>query len=137
MFMPKHFMPQELLPQSWIDAHGDNAMLVMDDRILKTLDNLSMFFKLPIIVNDYCRGGILSYRGYRPTSYTACSDSSQHRFGRAVDFDVKGKSAEQVRQIILKNRYKFPFITRMESDVSWVHIDCANTGKSEMVLFNK
>ncbi len=52
---------------------------------------------------------------------------SQHRFGRAVDFDVKGISAETVRNDIRKGY--FSEITCIEADVNWVHIDVRNANR--------
>ena len=52
-------------------------------------------------------------------------DLSQHRFGRAVDFDVIGFDAEEIRQHIIKNfhEYKIYGLTAIELNTPWVHID--------------
>ena len=48
---------------------------------------------------------------------------SAHLLGRAFDFDVKGMTAEQVRDWIENNAHLFPFKIRLEDGVSWVHMD--------------
>jgi len=48
---------------------------------------------------------------------------SAHLFGKAVDFDVKGMNAKEVRDWIIQNQHLFPFKIRLEDKVSWVHLD--------------
>ena len=134
MYLPRHFKPTEYLPQSWIDQYDGMAPLAMDERILISIDSLRDFFGVPITINNYSKG--LSYRGLRTPICPQYKPNSQHSFGRAIDFDVQGMDAENVRQTILKNQSKFPLISRMEIGTEWVHIDCANTGSSLITMVN-
>ena len=86
-------------------------------------------------VNNWHEGGPFSQRGFRDDPATG-STFSQHRFGRALDFDVVGMAADEVRSWILNHVKELPFITRMERDVNWVHIDCAAEDiKGGIILF--
>jgi len=60
-----------------------------------------------------------------------------HRLGKAVDFDVKGMSAEQVRGVIRMNQVELMRLglTRIESGVNWVHIDLKETGLNHIYEF--
>ena len=54
-----------------------------------------------------------------------------------MDLNVKGMTAQEVYEEILKNKSKFPLISRIENiknTPTWVHIDVANT--DEFKIFN-
>jgi len=67
-------------------------------------------------------------KNYRPLS--------QHTYGRAVDIVSNKMPAQEMREHILKNRDKYPYITRMENNVTWLHIDIKDTQQEEIILFN-
>ena len=48
---------------------------------------------------------------------------SAHCLGKAGDFDVTGMKAEEVRKKIKENANLLPCPIRMESGVSWLHMD--------------
>lgn len=131
MYKPKHFKLVELVSKSDYDSLGEKCWELLDERALITLDALREDLGRPITINTWKSGGQFNWRGYRSRAYYK-SDSayitsrSQHKFGRAFDFDVKGMSAEDVRQYIYKNKSKFPYISFIETEVNWVHIDTRN-----------
>ena len=132
MYKPKHFKVQELVSPDIFNQRGSKAIELLDPRLLETLDKLREELGRPITINNWLWGGNFKQRGLRDRSFyksdKAYVDSlSQHKYGRAVDFDVKGMSAPEVRKFIYKNREKFPFITFVETDINWVHIDCRNS----------
>jgi len=96
----------------------------MDERILITLDEVRKYYGIPVTVNNWYSGGKFNSRGWREPNDKDGATLSQHKFGRAVDFDVYQIPAEEVRNDIRKG--KFPLITCIERDVSWVHIDVRN-----------
>ena len=136
MYASKHFQDCEFLPKSWMDTYGPAAMLAMDERILISIDAIREYFAVPVIVNNWAKGGAFSFRGLRTPGCLQYKPDSQHSFGRAIDFDVQGLSAEYVRGIILKEQARWPLITRMEIGTAWVHVDCANTGSAKIVMVN-
>ncbi|MDZ7766921.1 MAG: hypothetical protein U5K00_21315 [Melioribacteraceae bacterium] len=91
----------------------------------------------PVRVNNWYWNGPLKSRGYRDPFTDVGAKLSQHKFGRAIDFDVTGWFAEDVRTRIFDFKHKFPFINRIERDTSWVHIDShPDFKKHRIYLFN-
>jgi len=143
MYKCKHFRLEELVSKIVFEKYGERAWSFFDPNLLKTLDDIREHFKKPIDINNWKWGGNFHQRGLRAN----CDDIvkkktlnnqlyiSEHILGRAFDFDVRGYEAEEVRREILKNNDKFPYIRRIEDNVSWVHIDGKPTGKYDIYLF--
>jgi len=131
---PKYFTIKEFVPKAIYEKFGENSYILMDDRILQSTEQLRILTGKPVICNNWHNGGKLEYRGFRPANYK-CAEFSQHKFGRADDLTVVGMEAEEVRQFILKNQDKFPYIRAMEDKVPWVHIDCRHTLQNGIFLF--
>ena len=136
----KYFKIQELVSKKVYDKHGEQAWMFIDTKLIKVLDLLREHFNRPITVNNWLWGGTLEQRGLRTNLDELVKDKtekgtlyiSQHILGKAVDFNVKDLSSEEVYKEILKNKNKFYLISRIEninSTPNWVHIDCANTDK--------
>ena len=126
-YKPKHFDTRELVTPHAYQRLGDGALLLMDDRILIALDTIRNLFERSITVNNWHYGGGFTQRGWRDDAEVG-SKFSQHRFGRAVDFDVKGMTAQEARDAIIEMwplSSKLQHITRIEDGVNWCHIDCA------------
>lgn len=124
-YEPRHFLPQELVPPSIYAALKDRSLLVMDYRILKTIDAIREFFDSPVWINTWVykkRGR--KYSGFRPRLSHVGAKYSQHRYGRACDMLIDGVSAKQAREAILEAQNHFPYITVMEDRVDWLHVDC-------------
>lgn len=134
--MLRHFVIKEFVPPEVWDAEGENAIARLDPLILITAEQVREFFGAPVTINDWSLGGSLRYRGFRPASCMMGAVRSMHREGKAIDFDVKGHTADYVRKTILKNQNAFPHIRRMGRNVGWVHVDIKDTGKDEIILFN-
>lgn len=135
-YTPKHFRPPELLPPSLYEASGASALIVMDARILFDLDRIREYYGRPLTVNNWHLGGPFSQRGFRNANNTGAK-LSQHRFGRAIDFDINGIPAEQFRTDVKAGKLAsvLTYVTRIEIDTSWVHIDCASVPGTEIVFF--
>jgi hypothetical protein len=129
-YEPKHFKPQEFLPPTIY------SLMVMDPRILWTLDSLRDYFKKPISINNWFEKGPFSQRGFRNDPNTG-APLSQHRFGRACDFDIKGTSAEEFRSLAKSGalNHELTYITRIEENTTWCHIDCAAIPGTEILFF--
>jgi len=131
-YIPKYFKIEELVDPVMLKRFGSYNLFknALDSRILFEIDNIRTFFNKPITINNWNIGGEFSLRGLRPFDCKEGGLLSAHKFGKALDFDVKGLTAEEVRQAIIKNSSKFINISRMEDNVSWVHIDCVNINKT-------
>lgn len=133
--MLRHFIIKEFVPPEIYQENGDQSIALLDHNLLHTIDDLREFFDSPITINNWHINGKFRYRGFRPSTYQYGAVNSPHKEGIALDFDVKGLTAEEGRQLIIKNHKLFPFIKRMEAGVNWIHIDGRETGKNEIVLF--
>ena len=138
----KYFKIQELVSKKVYDRYGENAWMFIDTKLIKVLDLLREHFNKPITVNNWLWGGNLQQRGLRANKDELVANKkdyyiSQHCLGKAVDFNVKGLSAQEVYDEILRNIEKFYLISRIENikdTPTWVHIDVANVDKFK--IFN-
>ena len=138
----KYFKIQELVSEQVYKKYGEKSWMFIDEKLIKTLDLLREHFNKPIIVNNWLWGGELHQRGLRANKDEMVANKkdyyiSQHCLGKAVDFNVKGMTAQEVYEEIIKNKDKFYLISRIENikyTPTWVHIDVANTEK--FVIFN-
>jgi len=121
MYKPKYFQWYEFMPSKEYEPYW---LILMDERILITADEIREYYGVPVTINNWYWGGNLKNRGFREMNTAIGAKLSQHKFGRAFDFDVKNVPAEQVRNDIRKG--KFPLITCIEKGVNWVHADVRN-----------
>ncbi|MGN0091277.1 MAG: hypothetical protein ACI36Z_10055 [Alloprevotella sp.] len=138
-----YFGIKELVCPHVYDAWGENAWKFLDDRLLDTLLVIREKIDKPIVVNNWAKGGNYSQRGLRCNVCQLVREKSEqkkvyvtaHLQGKAVDFSVNGMTAEEVRRWIVKNQILLPYPVRLESDVTWVHLDVRNDGAHNKVLF--
>lgn len=138
----KYFKIQELVSEAVYKKYGDKSWEFIDTRLIKVLDLLREHFNRPITVNNWLWGGNLQQRGLRANKDELVANKkdyyiSQHCLGKAVDFNIKGLSAQEVYEEILKNKEKFYLISRIENikdTPTWTHIDVANV--DEFKIFN-
>jgi uncharacterized protein YcbK (DUF882 family) len=134
MYKCKHFSIKELVPKDIYELRVESACWeLFDSGLLRVIDRLRDNLKRPITVNTWHVGGKFSQRGYRNAKVGA--SKSMHIYGKALDFDVKGMSANAVRKHITDNYHLYPEIRRMETDINWVHIDTKETGVSKLITF--
>ena len=124
-YISKHFKIQELVPIAVYKARGEKAWELLDDRALRTLDELrSVFGK--IVVNNWYWGGPRQWSGLRTEASPFGSQYSQHRFGRAFDCIFYETEVSFVRQFILDNPHSFREIRSVELETCWLHFDVRN-----------
>ena len=129
-YRPRHFDLKELVdPVTW-NVLGENAWWLLDPRLLWTLYRIRERYNRPMTVNSWKwqQEKPFTLRGFRPSSAALGGFHSQHRYGRAADFDVKGMSADEIRHDIVSHPDDpdFQYITCLETDISWVHLDVRN-----------
>jgi hypothetical protein len=143
IYEPIYFELHELVCQHVFNKYGETAWSFLDPRLLKTLDVIRERIGKVITVNTWKKGGQFDERGFRCIQCELVQNAidekrlyvSPHMTGQAVDFDVQGLVAEEVRQWLISNKAILPFGIRMEKGVSWVHLD-VREGKEKVVLFN-
>jgi len=134
-YIPKHFELQELVCPHVFKKYGDQCLQFLDPRLLKTLDIIREGIGKPIYINNWNIEGKDSQSGFRCIQCAlvkkAIKDNtlyvSAHMEGQAVDFDIPGMTAEQVRAWIIAHQEILPYPVRLEADVSWVHLDVRET----------
>ena len=128
----KYFKIQEFVDKATYDKWGENAWSFYDDKLLETILVLRRdILKVPLVCNDWCFGGKNSQRGLRTNLSELVRSKtnsgvlylSQHCFAKAVDFVSSKMTAEEMRKKIRANQSKLPYPIRMESGVTWLHID--------------
>lgn len=132
----RHFQVVELVSRDLYGKMKENAIEVISPLALAALDNLADYFGVKVIVNNWHAGGPFQHRGARTIAEEQAINPghghSRHVFGLpdrplsdAFDFDVIGRTAQQVRQRIIadKDNPLLCTITRLEDKVLWVHMD--------------
>lgn len=132
----KYFNIEELVSPKVHKKHGERAWKFLSPRLLHTLLIIREGIGKPITINNWHKGGSFKQRGLRSNlGYIFLSKFkkgvlylSGHVLGIAVDFDVKGLSANDVRDWIDLNADKLPYKVRLENKlkgkyISWIHID--------------
>ena len=128
--MPKltYLQLHELVPKSILDKRGAQALECMDFRILHMVDLLRGNLKKEgfdngFVVNNWKSGGGKTQSGLRVPGQQEYSNTSQHSFGRAMDFTTK-TPIKAIHKHILQNLDKYPNIRFIEIDITWFHGDC-------------
>lgn len=133
-YKPTKFKIEELVSKDILAKYGEARLwYVFDPNLLYTIDRLSIRYG-GLRCNNWADGGQFSLRGLRPEDTATGAALSMHKFGKATDLDsLKGIKPEELRQDILKNPNcdDFKFITCIESDVNWLHIDTRNYDKEK------
>ena len=139
IYRPRHFAPHELVDPVCFSKFGADAVAFFRPELLISLDMLRQILGKPFTVNNWKDGGPFKWRGLRTQGCAQGAEYSMHRFGMAIDFDVKGMAAEEVRVWLRAKWADYPDlgngITRIENGVNWVHVDCRPTNSYTLVEF--
>lgn len=128
----KYFKIQEFVDKATYDKWGENAWTFLDEKLLETILVLRRdILKVPLVCNDWSFGGKNQQRGLRTNISELVKSKtnantlylSQHIQGRAADLVSSKMTAENMRKLIRANQSKLPYPIRMESGVSWLHVD--------------
>lgn len=139
MKISDHFDLREFVDKKTYLRSGGGILKTMDKRLVPIMEKIrSLCGDRPITINNWHLGGKFQYRGYRPSDCPVGAVRSMHKFFKAVDFDVEGMTAEQVRGVIRLNKTELMKLglTRIERGVNWVHIDTKDTGSDDLIEFN-
>jgi len=144
----KYFKIQEFVSPKVYNKYGQSAWKFIDPRLLHTMLIIRMLIDKPITINNWHTGGSLKQRGLRSNlgyifmKYFKRGKLylSGHVLGKAVDFDVKGMSAESVRKWLKGIEKELPYKIRLEHKmkgklISWVHLDMIWEAKNKKIYF--
>ena len=130
-----YFSIKELVCKHTYMKFGERAWQFLDTELLHTLLVIRKAINKPMYVNNWDMGASFSQRGLRCNICQLVKDKTKansvyltsHGNGAGVDFDVKGMTAEEVRNWIAKNEVLLPYPIRLELGVTWVHLDIYDT----------
>ena len=134
----KYFDKEEVLSKHACESGGGYELLHTD--LQKLVVWIREKLGRPMYANNWKSGGQFSQRGYRTNDDPVCkaqkfAPGSAHFKGKALDFDVKGMTAEQVRKWLFDNQEEAPVRFRVEKGVNWVHVDVMPHKASDKVYF--
>jgi len=120
---------------------GVQAWSLIDPRLQSVMVWVRREIDRPVIINNLEMR--LTQRGVRCNMCSLVKASkvdgrvylSPHIFGAAMDFNVLGLTADEVRQWIFEHRDGLPYPVRLERDVTWVHLDVLNQGDEKIIWF--
>ena len=141
--LKNYFSISELVDEIVFAKHGERAWRFFDTDLLKCLLIVREGLNKPITINTWVWGGRFSQRGLRHNLSPMVKSKSRlylsaHMLGKAVDFDVKGMSATQVRTWIKSNPELFACKIRLEEnlrgkEINWVHLDTIHEEKNPKI----
>lgn len=142
MSIQEHFTIREFVCDHVYDKLGVSAWRLFDPRLLIVMSFIRKKLNRRIIINSRSQG--FTQRGIRCNQCNLVRSRtlhdqvylSPHILGAAVDFDVEGMLAEEVRQWIEKNKRQLPYPIRIERNVNWVHLDVAVISDEMVTYFN-
>jgi hypothetical protein len=127
-YRPKYFALNEVVHPGAIQALGERAWTLMDERILRGADWLRELFG-PCTINGKFGGKGFTESGLRDPFTTTGAKFSQHKFGRALDLKFHKVTCKEVYEYIIRNpgQARENGITTVEDIAftgTWLHIDC-------------
>lgn len=145
-----YFCIEEFVSKRVYTKYGESAWKFICPRLLHTVLIIREKLDKPMTINNWKWGGKFSQRGLRSNLgyifYSMFKKRrmylSAHVMGKAIDFDVKGMTATEVRQWLNGIHKELPYKIRLEhlmkgKPISWVHLDMYWESKNNKIrLFN-
>lgn len=138
ILVSRYFCLDEFVPKDIYEHNSEfQVKLLIDWRLYQIADQLRLRFG-PLTINNWYTGGDRQWSGFRTVTSPYFKQFSQHSYGRAMDLVSSKYTGEEMRDEIRKhyNVYKFLGVTRVEKDVSWLHVDLGYTGLDTLVEVN-
>jgi len=126
----KHFRVEEFVPESLYKVRGEKCWELIDDRLVKTADQLKEKFpEGSMTINNWVWDGNRMWSGLRTAESRWYSPTSQHSFGRAFDAVFSDYDEAEVRRYVIEHPEEFPYVRGVEdfAGMGWVHVDVRNT----------
>lgn len=133
MKVSNNFIIQEFVPPSIYNEWFEKSIWFIRPVVISFAQFIRDRYGKSVTINNWHAQGKFAERGFRmPTSSTG-GKLSQHRFGNAIDFNVAGMTADEVRADILAHESEFMAagLTTIEDGAyapTWVHADFRTTG---------
>lgn len=141
----KNIVTKELVCPHIYAKYGDKSIKFFRHELLETLDVVrNEIICAPLIINNKT----YTQRGLRCNICELCASKtkagklymSAHSLAAGVDFSSPKYTANQMRDMIIKNQDKLPYKIRLESPLdapTWVHMDvlCEADQKDKIYVF--
>ena len=128
------------------ERFGDSSLNYLDKDLLEVVLWIRKTLGKPMTINNWGSGKSYSQRGMRCNLCPEVKSKtkaylSAHVLGQAVDFDVHGMTATEVRKWIDDHKDQLPHNIRLEKtsggvECTWVHLDVRNETPDNIVYFN-
>lgn len=132
--LKNYFSIEELVCPHCFKKFGDKSWRFLDTELLHTILIVRRdILKVQMMCNsgDYTQRGLRCNLCYESRSRTLKGEMylSAHCNGAGADFVFKAITAEKARSLIKEQQNLLPYNIRLEKNVSWLHIDCFDTGQ--------
>lgn len=134
-----YFSIEEVVPKELYSKFGDKSIWFIQRETLLLADFIRDRFGKSMTINNWHEGGALNNRGFRMPDCATGGFLSQHKFGKAIDFNIEGLTPQEVYKDIMdhSDMYMKAGATTVE-DIAftngWTHIDRRWTGLNEILI---
>ena len=134
MYKCKYFKIQELVCPHVYEKYGDKSWEFFNEEFLKELDIVREVLGVPIVINNWSKGGQYRESGNRCQFCSIVAkkiankelNMSMHNLYQAFDLKPKELEIRKAVEIIMDNIHRFKIIKRIENPdntLTWIHID--------------
>lgn len=140
MMANKYFHIKELVSKKVYEVYKDTAKYLLDPLALKVLENVREILGVPLICNNWARGGNRQYCGFREKGCGVGTPKGWHYKGKAFDLISKQMSAKDMWEKLEKNKHLLICPIRIEKwegdkEITWLHFDLGDTKGKKIYFF--
>lgn len=134
-----YFRLEEFVPKEIYSRFGEKSVWFIDRGTILLADFIRDRFGKSMTINNWHSGGSFNNRGFRVPDSTVGGKLSQHKFGKAIDFNIAGVTPQEIYKDIIDNAdmYMKAGATTVE-DISftngWIHLDRRYTNTSTLLI---
>lgn len=138
--LKQYFNVKELVCPHTYAKFREGSWMFLSTQLLHTILIVrETILKRPMLVNNSSN---FTQRGLRCNMCQLVKSKtsaylSAHVLGEGIDFSCSDISAEEIRKEITANSNLLPYKIRLESDVTWCHIDCYDNGNAAKISYFK
>lgn len=134
------FVMQEFVPREIFNLYGQKSMWFISQGVVTSMVFLRNWFDASITINNWHTGGKFQNRAYRVPDSNVGARLSQHKFGKAIDFNVAGLTSDEVAKRIMDNwdelrtNVSFTTIEDPAFTKGWTHLDTRYTFSDKLLI---
>ncbi len=133
------FNVKELVSKKIFRSQGNYAMGLIRPSLIRSIHFLRAYFSTSVYINNWAYGnGNFHQRCYREINGVGAK-YSRHKYGMAVDFNVRNQPSDRVYRTVLDHQDDFlaaGFTTMEDKSIArtWTHLDIRETGLVDEIL---